>query len=84
MNTNPKTNTEPPQTTEVHKTIDQQLQKPPPSNRQQPKLRGGLNAFYWRQIFALDLLLFVKTQTIFAMHYHRETSNQINTLWWNK
>ena len=28
--------------------------EPPPLNRQQPKPPGGLNAFYWYQIFALD------------------------------
>ena len=28
--------------------------EPPPKNGQQPKPPGGLNAFYWYQIFALD------------------------------
>ena len=28
--------------------------EPPPSSEQQPKPPGGLNAFYWYQIFALD------------------------------
>ena len=28
--------------------------EPPPFNGQQPKPPGGLNAFYWYQIFALD------------------------------
>ena len=28
--------------------------EPPPYNRQQQKPLGGLNAFYWYQIFALD------------------------------
>ena len=47
----------------------------------EPKLpKGGLNAFYWRQIFVLDFI-FVNTQTLFsahgsfltnAMHHHRE------------
>ena len=48
-------------------------------------MRQDLNAFYWRQIFALDFA-FVKEQKMFsshggfltyAMHCHRET-NQIN------
>ena len=28
--------------------------EPPPYNGQQPKPLGGLNAFYWYQIFTLD------------------------------
>ena len=37
--------------------------EPPPKNGQQPKPPGvgGFNAFYWRQIFALDSAV-VKTQ----------------------
>ena len=47
-----------------------------------------LNAIYLHQIFALDSTI-VKTQKMFslhagfliyAMHHHRERSNQINTL----
>ena len=46
---------------------------------------GGLNAFYWCQIFALDYV-FVNVQNLLssdggfltnAMHHHREKSNQI-------
>ena len=46
-------------------------------NQQQPKHRlrtdsglsggGGLNAFYWRQILALDSVV-VKTQKVFCLH----------------
>ena len=53
------------------------------NNRQQPKPLplGGLNAFYWYQIFALDSVV-VKAQRllschggflIIAMYHHRET-----------
>ena len=28
--------------------------EPPPENEQQPKQSGGLNAFYWYQIFTPD------------------------------
>ena len=53
---------------------------------------GGVNAFYWYQIFALDFAVvevqkcsapmeaFLLLQSI-IMEKH---SNQINTLWWNK
>ena len=49
---------------------------------------GGLNVFYWRQIFALDYVFVVKTQKIFSSHggfltnamHHQKQSNQINTL----
>ena len=57
--------------------------KPPPSSRQQPKPLGvgGLNAFYWYQIFALDSAV-VEVQEMFsshgghltnAMYHHGET-----------
>ena len=55
--------------------------EPPPKNRQQPKPLGGLNAFYWYQIFALDSAV-VEAQKMlsshggfltFAMYHHRET-----------
>ena len=51
------------------------------------KATGGLNAFYWYQIFALDSAV-VEVQEIFsshgghltnAMHHHGKHSNQINT-----
>ena len=50
-------------------------------NRQQPKPPGGLNAFYWHQIFALDSAV-VEVQEMFssheghlttAMYHHGET-----------
>ena len=59
--------------------------EPPPQNRQQPKPTGGLNAFYWYQIFALDAPV-VEVQEMFsshggllthAMYHHGKT--QINT-----
>ena len=55
--------------------------------RQQPKPPGGLNAFYWYQIFALDSAV-VEVQEMFsshgghltnAMYHHGKHSNQINT-----
>ena len=39
--------------------------EPPPKNWQQPKPPGGLNAFYWYQIFALDTAV-VEVQEIFS------------------
>ena len=53
----------------------------PPQNGQQPKPLGGLNAFYWYQIFALDSAV-VEVQEMFsshgdhltnAMYHHGET-----------
>ena len=42
--------------------------EPPPYNGQQPKpLGGGLNAFYWYQIFALDSAV-VEVQEMFSSH----------------
>ena len=61
--------------------------EPTPENGQQPKPLGGLNAFYWYQIFALDSAV-VEVQEIFrshgghltnAMYHHGKHSNQINT-----
>ena len=61
--------------------------EPPPENGQRPKPPGGLNAFYWYQIFALDSAV-VEVQEMFsshgghltnAMYHHRETPYQINT-----
>ena len=61
--------------------------EPPPYNGQQPKPPGGLNAFYWCQIFALDSAV-VEVQEIFSSHgghltnsmyHHGKHSNQINT-----
>ena len=61
--------------------------EPPPLNGQQPKPSGGLNAFHWYQIFALDSAV-VEVQEMFsshgghltnAMYHHRKHSNQINT-----
>ena len=55
--------------------------EPLPYNRQQPKPPGGLNAFYWHQIFALDSAV-VEVQEMFsshgghltnAMYHHGET-----------
>ena len=42
---------------------------PPPENGQQSKPRGGggLNAFYWYQIFAIDSAV-VYVQEIFSLH----------------
>ena len=66
--------------------------EPPPLKGQQPKPPGGLNAFYWYQIFALDSAV-VEVQEMFsshgchltnAMYHHGETLNQINTPWRNK
>ena len=41
--------------------------EPPPQNRQQPKPLGGLNAFYWYQIFALDSAV-VEVQEMISSH----------------
>ena len=41
--------------------------EPPPKNGQQPKPPGGLNAFYWYQIFALDYAV-VEVQEMFSSH----------------
>ena len=41
--------------------------EPPPQNGQQPKPPGGLNAFYWYQIFALDSAA-VEVQEMFSSH----------------
>ena len=58
--------------------------EPPPKNGQQPKSLGGLNAFYWYQIFALDSAV-VEEQEMFsshgglltnAMYRHGETLNE--------
>ena len=55
--------------------------EPPPENGQQPKPQGGLNAFYWYQIFAHDSAV-VEVQEMFsshgghltnAMYHHGET-----------
>ena len=55
--------------------------EPPPKNGQQPKPLGGLNAFYWNQIVALDSAV-VEGQEMFsshkghvanAMYHHGET-----------
>ena len=40
---------------------------------------GGLNAFYWYQIFALDSANVELLQTIIVEKQY----NQINVLWWN-
>ena len=39
----------------------------PPKNRQQPKPPGGLDEFYWYQIFALDSAV-VEVQEMFSSH----------------
>ena len=41
--------------------------EPPPWKGQQPKPPGGLNAFYWYQIFALDSAV-VQVQEMFNSH----------------
>ena len=41
--------------------------EPRPYNGQQPKPMGGLNAFYWYQIFALDSAV-VEVQEMFRSH----------------
>ena len=41
--------------------------EPPPQNGQQPKSLGGLKAFYWYQIFALDSAV-VEVQEMFGSH----------------
>ena len=55
--------------------------EPLPQSGQQPKPPGGLNAFYWYQIFALDSAV-VEVQEMFssygghltnAMYHHGET-----------
>ena len=61
--------------------------EPPHLNGQQSMPPGGLNAFYWYQIFALDSAV-VELQEMFsshrghptnAMYHHGETLYQINT-----
>ena len=53
MNHKAKTKTEFPQTTGT--TLNNRsTTTTPPWNRQQPKPPGGLNAFNWYQIFAID------------------------------
>ena len=56
--------------------------EPPPYNGQQPKLLGGLNAFYWYLIFTLESAV-VEAQTMLslyggfltiAMYHHGETN----------
>ena len=77
MNTKTKLRT--PQTMEA--TIDNEpttTPEPQPINRQQPKTRGegGLNAFYWYQIFALDSAKWFSSHEGFlsyAMFQNRET-----------
>ena len=65
MHTETKTKQNPHKPLEVHKNNLYTTTEPLPSNGQQPKLLGGgLNAFYWRQIFALDSVG-VKTQKMF-------------------
>ena len=41
--------------------------EPPPENGQQHKPTGGLYAFYWYQIFALDSAV-VEVQEMFSSH----------------
>ena len=41
--------------------------EPPPQNGQQPKPPGGLNAFYWYQIFTLVSAV-VEVQEMFSSH----------------
>ena len=62
--------------------------EPPSYNVQQPTPTGGLNAFYWYQIFALDSAD-VEVQQMFSLHGSLLTnviiimekhSNQFNTL----
>ena len=61
--------------------------EPPPLSGQQPKPPGGLNAFYWYQIFALDSAV-VEVREMFSSHgghllmqciIMEKHSNQINT-----
>ena len=57
----------------------------------QPKPLGGLIAFYWYQIFALDSAV-VEVQEMFISHgghltnamYHLGETHQINAPRWNK
>ena len=56
--------------------------EPPPYNRQEPKPPGGLNVFYWYQIFALDSAV-VEVHKLFnshglniAMYHHGETTDK--------
>ena len=51
----------------IKKKSTQQSTEPPPWNGQQPKPPGGLNAFYWYQIFALDSAV-VEVQEMFSSH----------------
>ena len=61
--------------------------EPAPKNGQQPKPPGGLNAFYWYQIFALDSAV-VEVQEIISSHgghltnamYHHGKNILINIL----
>ena len=46
--------------------------EPPPKNGQQPKPPGGLIAFYWYQIFALDSAV-VEVQDMFSSHGGHQT-----------
>ena len=41
--------------------------EPQPNNEQQPKPPGGLNTFYWYQIFAIDSAI-VEVQEMFSLH----------------
>ena len=64
MHTKTETNTEPHEQWGVYKTINQQQQKHCLRTDSSLNYRGwvgGLNAFYWRQIFSLDSVV-VKTQ----------------------
>ena len=52
----------------INKKVNNNI--PPLKNGQQPKPRGGgggLNAFYWYQIFALDSAV-VEVQEMFSLH----------------
>ena len=51
--------------------------EPPPKSGQQPKPLGGLNAFYWHQVFALDSAV-VEVQEMFSSHGGLLTTNAIN------
>ena len=85
MHTKAKTNSEPHKHWEEHKTINQQQHNY--RIRTDSSLSywggggGGVNAFYWRQIFTLDSAI-VNTRKLFssqggfityAMHHHGET-----------
>ena len=75
-----KINTKVPQTKGVHKTTNNN-NRTTALNRTAAQATCGLNAFYWRQIFALDCVV-VKTQNLLSvhggflpnsMHHNRET-----------